>query len=203
MALIAAISSDFNFSWKTKKTPLTLAAQHDSCDIVMAFLAKGALDVADGVGERAVSIAARNGNSDVLKLLLSHSFAFENENGTHALYHALAAEYELCVRVLLRMGSPVNGIGLDDLYMTNTHLREIVSAGGFDVDSLLSDVEDSEREEENENPTINIVRLERLCIDFMRSHLNSKTKTSNLFVLANQLPLPKPLVEAITYGVSL
>ena len=203
---LISVMPEFNFCWLNRKTPLTLATSVSSLVAVSLLLEKGASDMSDGWGIGPATVAAATGCVDILKVFLDKGFTLENNNGTHALSSAVYHLRKASVRVLLRSGCPVNGIGLDRFYVQTPSMRKLLRVAGcteLQGESMESDESGESDDSEHKAKKLKwsaVDSLYDICLHNVRKSVYSPK--SNLFYTANQLPLPEPIVMAITFGLS-
>jgi uncharacterized protein len=97
-----------NVEEETGTTPLVLACQNGSAQMVDRLVRAGARP--DVGRQKAVMVAARTGNAEVMKLLLAHggdANTVEPERGQSALMWAASEKHAEVVRVLIRGGADV------------------------------------------------------------------------------------------------
>ena len=191
--LISEIPSDFNFSFRSnKETPMTLLAKQRTGkrQALVLMEAKGALDLPNGHGLLPTAAAAWGGNKAVLTYLLERRFSWGSKDHKYALSVLLyfpSADSMGCVDLLLKFGSPVNGIGLEQAsHRYKPALRRKLTAAGFAA--------------ENKKRAVEIARLSDICVSVVRDSLSCTSRNTNLFYLTSLLPLPTKLKKMITLG---
>ncbi|MHC1753889.1 MAG: ankyrin repeat domain-containing protein [Methanosarcina sp.] len=104
-------------AWGGASTPLTVASERDSENIVQLLLEAGAVpDVLDTYGMSALHYAAANGNTQIISMLLDRGVPFDMVDalGNTPLISAISAGKKDAAQYLLKLGASPNPMTTDE-----------------------------------------------------------------------------------------
>ncbi len=144
-------------------------------------------------GETALALAARQGDEEILQLLLDAGADVNAKDGD-ALRMAITSQNFNCAKKLLASGALLSP---RPCLVKTQEVHDLLRAAGQEIKWL------THAQERPEQPEVKDLSLQGLCRDAVRRRLVAVNGGRNLFQTTPQLPVPTVVQEYLVHHVSL